>query len=132
LATSLITQNNLVLKSLHVPVVLTTSYVTSEIMNIQGANQVQLLVCFTRGNSAGCRLRVDFSEDRLTWYQESMVSEFPSANDVEHSLVTRRIDETGNYAISIPVSASYMKVSFQAIDSGENSLLSIKATAANI
>jgi len=132
LATSLITQNNLVLKSLCEPAVLTTSYVTSEIMNIQGANQVQLLICYTKGNSAGCRLKIEFSEDRSTWYQESMVDKFPTVYDVEHTLVTRKINETGNYTISIPVSASYIKVSAQAIDSGVDSLISIKATAANI
>ena len=132
MATSLITQNNLVLKSLRESEALTTSYVTSKVMNIQGANQVQLLICFTKGDSTGCRLKIEFSEDRTIWYQESMVSEFPSENEVEHSLVTRRIKETGNYGISIPVSASYFKVSAQAIDSGDNTLLSIKATAANI
>jgi hypothetical protein len=132
LATSLITQNNLVLKSLCGSAALTIPYVTSEVMNIQGANQVQLLVCFTKGNSTGCRLKIEFSEDRAIWYQESTVSELPVVNEVEHKLVIRRINETGNYVISIPVSASYLKVSFQAIDSGEGTLLSIKATAANI
>jgi hypothetical protein len=132
LATSLITQNNLVLKSLRESEALTTSYVTSEVMNIQGANQVQLLICFTKGDSTGCRIKIEFSEDRIIWYQESMVSEFPSENEVEHALVARRIKETGNYGISIPVSASYLKVNAQAIDSGDNTLLSIKATAANI
>jgi hypothetical protein len=132
LATSLITQNNLVLKTLRESAVLTTSFVDSEIMNIQGANQVQLLVCFTKGNSTGCRLKVEFSEDQSTWYQESMTSEFPSANDVEHTLVARKISDTGNYAISIPVSASYLRASVQAVDSGDNTLLSVEATAANI
>ena len=132
MATSLITQNNLILKTLRESDVLTTSFVDSDVINIQGANQVQLLVCFTKGDSTGCRLRVEFSEDQSTWYQESMVSEFPSTNDVKHTLVARRIDDTGNYAISIPVSASYLKVSVQAIDSEANTLLSIKATAANI
>jgi len=132
LATSLITQNNLVLKSLGGSKALTISNVTSEIMNIQGANQVQLLICFTKGNSSGCRLKIEFSEDRATWYQESMVSEFTVKNEVEHKLVIRRINETGNYVISVPVSASYFKVSAQAIDSGDGTLFSITATAANI
>jgi hypothetical protein len=132
LATSLITQNNLVLKTLRESAVLTTSFVDSEIMNIQGANQVQLLVSFTKGDSTGCRMKLEFSEDRSTWYQESMTDESPSANDVEHTLIARKISDTGNYAISIPVSASYLRVSVQAIDSGDNTLLSVKATAANI
>ena len=132
MATSLITQKNLVLKSLSGSKVLTIPNVASEVMNIEGANQVQLLIGFTKGNSAGCRLKIEFSEDRVAWYQESMVSEFPIENEVEYKLVIRKLTETGNYVISIPVSASYLKVSAQAIGSGDGTLLSITATAANI
>jgi len=111
---------------------LTTSYVSSRVINIQGANQVQLLVSFTKGNSAGCRLKIEYSEDQTTWYQESMVSEFPSANDVKHTLVTRKIEDTGNYVLSIPVSASFFRVSAQAIMSGDNTSLSILVIMAHI
>lgn len=132
MGTSLIIQKNLILKSLSGSKALTIPNVASEVMNIQGANQVQLLIGFTKGNSAGCRLKIEFSEDQTTWYQESMVSAFPVENEVESKLVMRRINETGNYVISIPVSASYLKVSAQAIDSGDGTFLSITATAANI
>lgn len=132
MATSLITQNNLISKVLRIDSALTTSYVNSEIMHIQGANQVQLLVSFTKGNSSGCRLKIEYSEDRLVWYQESAVDEFPSLYDVKHTLIARIIDEAGNYLISIPVSASFMKVSAQAITSGDNAFLAIAATAASI
>ena len=101
-------------------------------MNIQSANQVQLLLSFIKGDSEGIRLKIEYSEDRVTWYQESMVSEFPSLNSVTHSKITRKIDDTGNYVLSIPVSSSYIKISVQAISSGDNTLLSIKASAANI
>ena len=132
MATSLITQNNLVSKIIRQNSALTTSFAETEVMNIQGANQVQLLISFIKGNSEGCRLKIEYSEDRVTWYQESMVSEFPSLNSVTHSMITRKIDDTGNYVLSIPVSSSYIKVSAQAISSGDNTLLSIKASAANI
>ena len=132
MATSLITQNNLVSKILRGSSALTTSFVETETMNIQGANQVQLLISFIRGDSEGCRLKIEYSEDRVTWYQESMVSEFPSLNEVEHGMITRKIEDAGNYVLSIPVSSSYIKVSAQAINSGDSTLLSIKAAAANI
>ena len=132
MATSLITQNNLVSKIIRQSSALTISFAETEVMNIQGANQVQLLISFIKGDSEGCRLKIEYSEDRVTWYQESMVSEFPSLNSVTHSMITRKIDDTGNYVLSIPVSSSYIKVSAQAISSGDNTLLSIKASAANI
>jgi hypothetical protein len=111
---------------------LTTSFVTSEVMNIQGANQVQLLISFTKGDSAGCRLKIEYSENKSDWYQESAIDEFPSLYDMKHILITRIIEETGNYVISIPVSASYFRVSSQAITSGVDTLLGIVATAASI
>jgi hypothetical protein len=132
LATSLLTQNNLISKVIRQSAVLTTSFVVSETMNIQGANQVQLLVSFTKGNSDGCRLKVEYSENGSVWYQESAVDEFPSPNDVKHTLIARQIDETGNYVVSIPVSASYLRVSAQAITSGDNTYLSVISTAASI
>ena len=132
MATSLLTQNNLVSKILRQNSALTISVAETEVMNIQGANQVQLLISFIKGDSEGCCLKIEYSEDRVTWYQESMVSEFPSLNSVTHSMITRKIDDTGNYVLSIPVSSSYIKVSAQAISSGDNTLLSIKASAANI
>ncbi len=132
MATSLLTQNNLISKSMRQLTELTTSFVTSEVMNIQGANQVQLLISFTKGDSAGCRLKIEYSENKSDWYQESAIDEFPSLYDMKHILITRIIEETGNYVISIPVSASYFRVSSQAITSGVDTLLGIVATAASI
>jgi len=132
MAISLITQNNLVSKTIRSAEALTTSFVSSEIMNIQGANQVQLLIGFTKGDSSGCRLKIEYSENCLDWFQESGVDEFPSPYDVSHKLITRRIDEEGNYAISVPVSSSYVRVSSQALTSGDDTSLSIMVTAASI
>jgi hypothetical protein len=111
---------------------LTTSYVASDSFNIEGANQLQLLVSFTKGNSDGCRLKIEFSQDGTDWYQESMVSEFPSVNDVKHTPIARKIQDSANLIISIPVSASFSRVSAQAITSGTGTSLSIVATIANI
>jgi hypothetical protein len=111
---------------------LTTTYAASDSFNIQGANQLQLLVSFTKGDSDGCRLKIEFSEDETNWYQESMVSEFPSVNDVKHTPITRKIEDSANLVISVPVSSSFFRVSAHAISSGANSSLSILATIANI
>lgn len=132
MATSLLTQNNLVSKVIRMDSALTTSFVVSEVMNIQGANQVQLLVSFVKGNSNGCRLRIEYSVDQISWYQESIYNEIPLSNEITHSAITRRIEETGSYVLSIPVSSCYIRVWAQAIDSGNNTSLSIIATAASI
>lgn len=132
MATSLLTQNNLVYKDIRTSSALTTSFVVSDIMNIQGANQVQLLVSFVKGDSTGCRLKIEYSVDQVTWYQESMYNEIPLSNEITHNAITRKVEESGNYVLSIPVSSSYMRVWAQAINSGNNTSLSIRATAASI
>jgi hypothetical protein len=111
---------------------LTTSYVSSDSFNIQGANQLQLLVSFIKGESDGCRLKIEFSEDESTWYQESMVSEFPAVNDVKHTPITRKVENSANLVLSLPISASFFRISVQAITSGTDTSLSIIATIANI
>ena len=111
---------------------LTTSYITSDNFNIQGANQLQLLVSFIKGESNGCRLKIEFSEDETTWYQESMVSEFPAVNDVKHTPITRRVEDSVNLVISIPISASFFRIGAQAIALDTDTSLSILAAIANI
>ena len=133
MAKTLVSQSNIKLITVREgSLALTTSYVASDSFNIQGANQLQLLVSFTKGDSDGCRLKIEFSEDKTNWYQESMVSEFPSVNDVKHTPITRKIEDSASFIISIPISASSLRVSAQAITSGTGTSLSIIATIASI
>ncbi len=131
MAKTLVSQSNIKTIVIREPAALTTSYIASDDFNIQGANQLQLLVSFTKGDSDGCRLKAEFSEDGATWYQESMVK-FSSSSDVEHIPITRKIEDSLDIVISIPISASFFRISGQAITTGNNTSLSILATVANI
>ena len=131
MAKTLISQSNIRIIVVRAAAALTTSYVASDSFNIQGANQLQLLAAFTKGGSNGCRLKIEFSEDESTWYQES-VAEFLSGNDAKHAPLSRKIENTANLVISVPLSASFFRVSGQAITSGAGTSLSIEATIANI
>jgi len=77
-------------------------------------------------------LKIEYSEDKTDWYQESMVSEFPSVNDVKHTPITRKIEDSANLIISVPISSSFLRVSAKVITSGTGTSLSILATIANI
>ena len=132
MAKTLVSQSNIKLVSVRQAAALTTSYVASNAINIQGANQLQLLVSFTKGESDGCMLKIEYSEDKTDWYQESMVSEFPSVNDVKHTPITRKIEDSANLIISVPISSSFLRVSAKVITSGTGTSLSILATIANI
>ena len=131
MAKTLISQSNIQTIVVRAASVLTTSYIASDVINIQGANQLQLLVSYTKGSSDGCRLKIEFSEDQSIWYQESVV-DILATNDAEHAALTRRINDSGNLLISVPVSASFLRVSSQAITSGTDTSLSVLATIANI
>ncbi len=131
MAKTLISQSNIETIIVRAAAALTTSYIASDVLKIQGANQLQLLVSFTKGSSDGCKLRIEFSEDQLTWYQES-VADLLATNDVEHAPLTRKINDSANFIISIPISASFLRVSSQAITSGTGTSLSVLATIANI
>ena len=73
---------------------------------------------------------MEFSEDRESWYQES-IADF-LADDLEHKPFVRTIDDSANIVMSIPISASFLRVSSQAITSGTGTSLSILATISNI
>ena len=132
MAKTLISQSNIKMITVREAASLTTSYVASDGFNIQGANQLQLLVSFIKGESDGCRLKIEFSEDGSTWYQESMISEFPGVNDVKHKPFTRKVEDSANLILSMPISASFFRISSQALTSGTNTSLSILATISNI
>ena len=131
MAKTLISQSNIKTVTVRAAATLTTSYVASNALNIQGANQLQMLVSFTKGSSDGCRLKIEFSEDESTWYQES-VADIMATNDVEHAPLTRKVNDSANLIMSVPISASFLRVSSQAITSGTGTSLSILATIANI
>ena len=132
LAKTLVSQSNIRRMTVREAGVLTTSYVSSGGFNIQGANQLQLLVSFTKGDSDGCRLKIEFSEfEETNWYQESEYN-VDGTGDVGHKPAFRKIELSSNIIISIPVSTSFFRVSAAAITSGSGTSLSIIATMANI
>jgi hypothetical protein len=131
LAKTLVSQSNIRLLNVREAAALTTSYVASDSFNIQGANQLQLQVSFTEGDSDGCMLKIEFSEDKTNWYQESEYTVYETG-EVRHKPVVRKILSSSNIVISVPVSASFFRVSTAAIVSGTGTSLSITATIANI
>jgi len=131
LARTLVSQSNIKKISLREASALTTDYIYSNVVNIQGANQLQLLVSFTKGSSEGCRLKIEFSEDRANWFQESS---YTLSQDIYaiHRPAYREIQSTSNIVISVPISATFSRIGAAAITSGTGTSLSIIASIANI
>lgn len=131
MAKTLVSQSNIRTITIREAAPLTTSYAASNSFNIQGANQLQLLVSFNKGDSEGCRLKVEFSEDEINWYQESA---YTISQDIYaiHKPAYREIQSSSDIIISVPLSATFFRVSAAAITSGNGTSLSVVATIANI
>ena len=132
MAKTLVSQSNLKSILVRESSTLSTSYVQSEAINIQGANQLQLLGSFTKGSSSGCKLKIEFSEDLSTWYQESAYALSDGGSTADHFVVERQIEDSADIVIPIPLSSSFIRVSALANGSGTGTSLSIIATIANI
>jgi hypothetical protein len=128
---SLLTSNNLISKPIFTSQAVTLVGVVSSVMNIEGANQLQLLVNFTAGSSTGVLLKVEYSENQIDWYQETM-ADFLSSTLLEHLPITRKITSTSKAKIALSVSSSYVRVTATALNNETGVVISITATAANI
>lgn len=127
LAHELLSESNVKTYTIREEAELTTLFVESETFIITGSNQLQLLVSFTKGNSDGCRIKIEFSKDKVKWYQESSYSFFQDVS-VVHKPAYRELWDSSDIIISVPISATFMRVSCAAITTGDSTSLSIMAT----
>lgn len=109
---------------------LTTSYVVSDGIYIEGADNIGLLISFTKGSSNGCRLKVEFSWDETSWFQEPNYS--TSGTDEIYQAITKKLEESMDIIISFPVGIKYIRISSIALNSGAGTLLSIGAVLSNL
>jgi len=107
--------------------VLTTSYVAGTVIeNVQSFDRMYLNAAFTKGSLTSAEIKVEFSWDGKTYFQEtssSVTSGVSTETLKEHKL----IDE-GNYIISIPFAARYIKISAKGTGTVTSSKLTINVT----
>jgi len=90
--------------------ILTASYVAGTIAdNIDEYNQLLLLVQFTLGSLTSAQIKVEFSHDQITWFQE--VSSVIDGGSSKDSLMEHTITATGNYTIPTQLKAKHVRVS---------------------
>lgn len=123
-------------KILRSSTVLTGSYVAATTYGPTGVtnldpvsnNQLMLYVSFTIGSLTSAELKVEFSDDGTTYYQETSTS--VSSGVSTDSLLNHTFTATGNYRLLIPITDKYIKVSAKGTGTVTNSLLSIDAILA--
>jgi len=89
--------------------ILTTGYVASSTFDADRANQLNLQCFFTIGSADACRIKVEFTQDKTNWVQETDVS--LAGGIATHQVVVHRWTATGNYDIAIPVNYRHYRVS---------------------
>lgn len=110
--------------------ILTNSYVAATtILNTEGMNQLILLIDFTIGSLTTAEVKVEFSPDNTTFYQETFSS--VSAGTSTESLGEHTFSGTGKYRLAIPIKDKYIKVSAKGTGTVTSSLMAIEAITGN-
>lgn len=115
--------------------ILTTSYVAGTVINYSNANpalnnQLLLYVDFTIGSLTTAEIKVEYSHDGSTYFQETFES--ISGGTATLSLGIYQIGSTGKYVIAIPIKASYIKISVKGTGTVTSSSMAIKAVVGTV
>jgi len=108
---------------------ITVSY--ANMLSLGGSNQATLYVDYTQGSSTAVQFFVEFSYDRVDWYQESFDS--LSGGVILSTLAERKVtDDTRPARVEMPTSEAYMRISAKALTSLTNAEVGFKAVAAAV
>lgn len=116
--------------------ILTNAYVAGNKLgpktegNPQGKNQMVLLIAFTIGSLTDLQIKVEFSHDDTTYYQETFSS--VSTTTSTESLGIHKFALSGNYRIAIPIKDNYVKISAIGTGTVTSSSLTIDAVLGTV
>lgn len=110
--------------------ILTNGYVEGTILSFQNTNpalrnQLNILLAFTIGSLTDAQIKVEYSTDGTTYFQETFLD--IATTIATASLGVYKLTGTGNFILSIPIKAAYIKIS--AIGTGTVTSSSLAITA---
>ncbi len=136
-----INQANYTLYPIRAAAILTGSFVAGTVLGpspehaeIFEHSKLELLVAFTIGSLTSGDIKVEFSNDGSTYYQESYDAVGTPGSglvSVVPSLVTRTLLASGNYRITIPILDRYIKISLKGTGTATSSSATINAIVGN-
>lgn len=125
------------LETIRASAVLTTGYVAATVlgpstsaMNPALHNQLNVLLKWTKGSLTSLSIKIEFSHDGTTYYQETFESIVTGTSTL--SLGEYTMTTEGNYHISIPIKYNYIKVSAKGVGTVTDSLLQIDAVIGTV
>lgn len=113
--------------------ILTNGYVAGTVLNYTNANpalrnQLNVLVNFTKGLLTTAEVKIEYSSDGVNFFQDTFESITGGTSTL--SLGEYTISSTGNYIISIPIKAAYIRISAKGTGTVTSSLMEIDAILA--
>jgi len=89
--------------------ILTTEYVAGTVLsNVELSNQLVVLVDFTIGSLDDLRVKVEFSSDNSSWYQETFSN--ISGGVSTDTLGEHKFAATGKYRLPISLKDRYVRI----------------------
>lgn len=121
--------------------ILTNGYVAGNIMgprsdsgyvmaNPSQYNQLFIYIDFTIGSLTDAQIKVEFSHDNTTYFQESFSSITTGTDTV--TLGVHKFTATGKYTVAVPISAQYIKISAIGTGTVTSSTMTINAVIAHV
>lgn len=95
--------------------ILTNGFVAGTVLGggldlVEGQNQLVIYIAFTIGSLNDGRIKVEFSPDNTTWYQETEAATL-TAGVLADTNVVHAYAAAGNYRISVPIKDRYIRIS---------------------
>lgn len=129
-------QQDYIFQPIRAAAILTTGFVSGESdltpFNVNPAlrNQVNLLIDFTIGSLTSLNIKVQYSNDGTTWYDETFQT--ITAGTAAMSLGLYNFTATGKYVLSIPVKNSYIRFQAQGVGTVTSSSLTLGAVVGTV
>lgn len=90
----------------------TGSFVAGTVIeNLYLKNQLMLNIVLTIGTATSVSIKVEFSGDNSTFYQETIATDNGATGIIDHTLAERKFTTSGNYRIAIPIEDGYVRIS---------------------
>jgi len=78
-------------------------------------NQLVLCVQVVIGTATSVDLKVEFSDDGVTYFQRTIATENGATGIISYTLATDRFPASGNYTVEIPIKYQYIRISVMGV-----------------
>lgn len=121
--------------------ILTTAYVAGTVIGVENPpymagpvglyNQLTLYVSFTIGSLTTAELIIEFSNDGVDWYQETIDDIAAATGIITQRNSVRTFAATGKYRIPLPITDQFIRVSIKGTGTVTGSSATINAIIGN-